>query len=99
MEWGETPEQTALRELEEESGLSASLGSMCGVFSRWYSAEEAFSGTPGHVIGMIFEAHQAVGDLRVEATGSTTDDVRWFKHTDALALPAVDLLSFALALD
>jgi len=99
MEWGETPQQTALRELEEESGLSATLGSTCGVFSRWYSAEEAFSGEPGHVIGIIFDAHRPIGDLRVEAAGSTTDDVRWFERSEAVLLPAVELLSFALGLD
>lgn len=35
MEWGESPSETALRELAEETGLTAKVGSVAGVFSRW----------------------------------------------------------------
>ncbi len=98
MEWGETPEQTALRELREESGLSATLGSTRAVFSRWYTAQEAMLGEAGHAIGIIFDAHDPIGELRAEADGSTTD-VGWFKRAAALTLPSVELLDFALGLD
>src|SRR5919201_3305274 len=36
MEWGEDPVETAVRELEEETGLHAEIGHVVGVFSRWY---------------------------------------------------------------
>ena len=52
MEWGETAEQTALRELEEEPGLTADLGCVLGVFSRWFTAEEAALGTRGMSSGL-----------------------------------------------
>ncbi len=96
MEWGETPEQTAHRELMEESGLTATLGGIRAVFSRWYDADEAYSGTAGHVIGVIFDGTQPVGELRVEAEGSTTTDVAWFTLAEALTLPLVELAVFAL---
>lgn len=48
VEWGETVEAAAVRELAEESGLVAELGSVLGMYSRWYTAEEAFLGVPGH---------------------------------------------------
>jgi ADP-ribose pyrophosphatase YjhB (NUDIX family) len=34
MEWGEDPLETAEREMQEETGLSAELGRVLGVFSR-----------------------------------------------------------------
>ncbi len=99
MEWGESPEQTAHRELAEESGLTATLGGICGVFSRWYDADSAYSGTDGHVIGVIFEGFRPEGELRVEAEGSTTTDVAWFTLAEARDLPLVELAAFALDLD
>ncbi len=99
MEWGETPAETARRELDEESGLSATLGRVAGVFSRWYDAGEAYSGEPGHVIGVIFDASDPVGDLRIEGPGSTTMDVGWFTLAEARQLPLVELAMFALDLD
>lgn len=99
MEWGETPEQSAQRELVEETGLSATLGPVCGVFSRWYSAEESWRGAAGHVVGVIFDARNPRGNLRSEAKGATTDAAAWFTRAEVLELPAVELLEFALALD
>lgn len=41
MEWGESPEAAAARELEEETGFHATIGPVPGVFSRWFTAQES----------------------------------------------------------
>ena len=50
------------------------------------------------MIGIICDAHDPIGDLRVEGPGSSTDDVKWFDLADASALRSVELLDFALDL-
>ena len=40
MEWGEQPSDTALRELKEETGLSADIGRLKGVQSEWFTKNE-----------------------------------------------------------
>ncbi len=97
MEWGETAEQTALRELEEETGLSARLGSVLGVFSRWFSAEEAALGEPGHVIGVVYKGTVVGGELRTQFDEGTTDAAAWFSLEEARSLPLVELVDFVLA--
>jgi ADP-ribose pyrophosphatase YjhB (NUDIX family) len=83
MEWGETAEQTALRELEEETGLRARVGSVLGVFSRWFSAEEAALGQPGHVIGVVYKGTVVGGELRKQFDEGTTDAAAWFSLEEA----------------
>jgi 8-oxo-dGTP pyrophosphatase MutT (NUDIX family) len=53
MEWGESPADTALRELDEETGLRATIGRVIGVFSRWFEAHESVRGAPGHVLDLL----------------------------------------------
>ena len=96
MEWGETPEQTALRELYEETGLSAELGRIVGVLSRWFTAEESGRGEPGHVIGIVYEAKPSEGELRTEFEPGTTDAAAWFTLTEVESLPRVELVDFVL---
>lgn len=101
MEWGETPVETAARELEEETGLRAKIGAVAGVFSRWYDAEEAYSGVAGHVIGIVFGGKDARGELRTEFSDDpddTTDAAAWFTLPEARALPHVELVAYCLEL-
>ena len=101
MEWGEDPRETAERELEEETGLHATIGRIVGVFSRWYDPHEAASGKAGHVIGIVYEGTNARGVLRTEFSqhaANTTDAAAWFTLDEAHALPHVELVTFCLGL-
>jgi 8-oxo-dGTP pyrophosphatase MutT (NUDIX family) len=97
MEWGETTEQTALRELEEETGLRARLGAVIGVFSHWFTAEESARGEAGHVIGVVYEGTDVTGELRTTFDEGTTDAAAWFSLDEAHSLARVDLVDFVLA--
>ena len=97
MEWGESVLETAHRELLEETGLTATLGELVGVFSRWFTAEESARGRSGHVVGIVFHASDLRGDLRTEFDqADTTDGVRWFPIDAIEALPHVELVDFVL---
>ena len=92
MEWGETAEQTAVRELQEETGLSATTGPVVGVFSRWYSAGESMRGTSGHVIGVVFAGEHLSGELKTSFDAGTTDAAAWFSLEEARSLLLVELV-------
>jgi 8-oxo-dGTP pyrophosphatase MutT (NUDIX family) len=101
MDWGESPIETAKRELEEETGLHAELGLIVGVFSRWYDAEETMSGKAGHVIGIVYEGRNPHGVLRTEFASdpdNTTDAAAWFTLDEARTLPHVGLVAYCLQL-
>ena len=76
---GETTEQTALREVREETGLEVVLEDVLGQIEYWF-------GRPGTRI------HKRVYFFLMSPTGGNTEDhdpefdrVRWFKHVEALA--------------
>ncbi len=97
MEWGETPERTALRELTEETGLTARIGPPLGVLSCWFHEHESSSGEPAHIVGIICSAYELRGELRPEFAG-TTDAVAWFSLDEARFVPHVPLVDFTLDL-
>lgn len=99
VEWGESAEWTAERELAEETGMSAHLGPVLGVYSRWYTAEESFRGEPGHHFGVVFSSRSVSGDLRTDFSGDdTTDMAGWFSLPEMRELPLVPLAEFVLRL-
>ncbi len=98
MEWGESPNDTAARELEEETGLAAKIGPILGVVSRWITAEESLRGEPGHVIGIVYEGVKPAGRLRTQWAEGTTHGAAWFTLDEVRALPRVALVDLVLDL-
>jgi 8-oxo-dGTP diphosphatase len=96
MKWGETPEQTALRELDEETGLRAHLGPVVGVFSHWFTATESIHGEAGCLLGVVYESSELMGDLRTAFHDGTTDAAAWFSLEEVLSLPRAPLVDFVL---
>lgn len=99
MEWGESPVETAIRELGEETGMDAVIGPVMGVFSRWYTEEDSARGEAGHILGIVYEARGLTGQLREDfADETTTDAAAWFSVEDIEELPRVELVDFVLTL-
>ncbi len=98
MDRGEQPTDTALRELHEETGLTATLGPLLGVRSSWLEPHETATGTPGHALAILFEATALSGDLRTEFPPGSTDEAAWFTRDEIAALPRVPLVDVALEL-
>jgi ADP-ribose pyrophosphatase YjhB (NUDIX family) len=97
MEWGEAVEDTAERELHEETGLTVELGTLLGVYSEWLTADVAVSGEAGHLVRIVFSACTAVGELRTNwEDGGTTADARWFELAEVEQLKRGDFVDWVL---
>jgi 8-oxo-dGTP diphosphatase len=73
VQWGETTAEAALRELQEESGLSGTIGPMLGLY-------DVVQPTYHFAIACYF-ASGPVGELKA---GTDAADARWF-HVDEVA--------------
>ena len=78
VELGESPADTVAREVREEAGLEAAVGTLLGVH------DERFTGTAPdgreedfHGVHLVFAATVATGEPRVAETDGTTDEVAW----------------------
>jgi 8-oxo-dGTP diphosphatase len=96
MELGETTEQTALREVAEETGYVVELEELLGTDSIYISAEDRLlpGDGPLHGLRIIYRARIVGGTLTVETDGST-DDARWFGPDELETLGCVDLVHAA----
>jgi 8-oxo-dGTP diphosphatase len=90
LDFGETPEAGAVRELLEETGLVAELEGIAGTFSVYREQSRAFAGRPLHWVAIIYRGRVVDGRLRHELHGST-DRCDWFDESAARELPLVDL--------
>jgi ADP-ribose pyrophosphatase YjhB (NUDIX family) len=93
LEPGEHPEQTVLREVEEETGYLVELDDLLEVHNRVVPAGERLDLGPRtfQQISFVYRARIVGGDLRAEADGST-DAAAWFGHDEVDALSRIDLV-------
>lgn len=99
MEWGERPEQTAERELFEETGYRTTVGPLLEVYSEWIEAGSTVRTGSGHVLAAIYAAGRLTGELRTEFDpDDTTDAAAWFSLEQVRRLRRVPLVDFVLDL-
>jgi ADP-ribose pyrophosphatase YjhB (NUDIX family) len=80
---GEQPAESLRREIEEESGLTVTLGPLLDVLSDVRTIPD---GTSLHTVRLIYRVASWEGTLRPEADG-TTDAVEWFTPDELRELP------------
>ncbi len=72
IEWGESPEEGAKRELYEETGITAEELSLIGVY-------DSITGTKRHVLLIAYMVLNWDGE---PAAGDDADEVKWFGIED-----------------
>jgi 8-oxo-dGTP pyrophosphatase MutT (NUDIX family) len=82
VEPGEAPEETAVREVREETGLAAAIRSSLGSIRYWY----VWDGVRVRKVVDIFLMEATGGD--VSEHDHEMEDVRWFSLAEALDLAA-----------
>ena len=74
IELGETPEEAAVREIKEETGLDAQAGELIGIYTD--SDMRYPNGDLAHSICIAYELKRTGGELRCD--GEETVSLRWF---------------------
>ena len=90
IDFGESPEETLLREFREETGLEIEDPILLDVAS---DIRRRPNGDRIHTVRVLYRVSLAGGELRHEALG-TTDQARWY---DVRALEDVNVADYALA--
>ena len=80
---GESPPDTLRREMEEESGLTVTVGPLLDVLSDVRTIPD---GTSLHTVRIIYRVASWSGTLRPEVNG-TTDAVGWFTPEEVRDMP------------
>jgi 8-oxo-dGTP diphosphatase len=80
---GETPTDSLTREMEEESGLTVTVGPLLDVLSDVRTIPD---GTNLHTVRIIYRVASWSGTLRPEV-GGTTDAVGWFTPEEVRHMP------------
>jgi 8-oxo-dGTP diphosphatase len=93
LDFGEPPEQAALRELAEETGLEGEIIDLACVDSWARSLTDPLDGVEKqfHGIRILYRVRITGGELRDEIGGSS-DTCRWVKRAELTAMPIVDLV-------
>lgn len=76
VEWGETPEEAARRELKEETGLAGGSAEFVGITSATYEKE----GSQKHSIYIVYKGAVDSGEISV---GLEHEDARWVSLEEA----------------
>jgi 8-oxo-dGTP diphosphatase len=90
---GESPPDSLRREMEEESGLSVTVGPLLEVISDVRTVPPDH--TSLHTVRLIYRIDTWAGDLRPEANG-TTDAVDWFTPDQLRTLPLAHYVTTVL---
>lgn len=99
MEWGEQADETARRELLEETGLNADIGALLGTQSEWFEESASDRGQRGHALRLIFAAHNHSGVLKTDfSDDDTTVNAAWFTTAEVQSLNRVEVVDFGLSL-
>jgi 8-oxo-dGTP diphosphatase len=98
MEFGESPEQGAAREVEEETGYLARVTGPPAIHSD--AGAWPFSAGPVryHTIRFVYPMEITGGAERREVDGST-DEFGWFAPSELAGLPLADIVERALGLE
>ncbi len=88
IDFGESPEETLIREFREETGLSVERPELFSVTS---DVRKRDNGDRIHTVRIIYTVRWASGDLTHEVHG-TTDHAAWFPSD---ALDALNLAEYA----
>ncbi|MGA2931847.1 MAG: NUDIX domain-containing protein [Acidimicrobiales bacterium] len=80
---GESPPDSLCREMEEESGLTVTLGPLLDVLSDVRTLPD---GVSLHTVRLIYQVGSWEGSLRPEV-GGTTDAVGWFTLDEVRGMP------------
>jgi ADP-ribose pyrophosphatase YjhB (NUDIX family) len=99
VDFGEDPRDAALRELEEESGLTGEIAALAGVDSwagRFVNPQDGID-TDFHGIRIIYRVRVTGGELRDEVGGSS-DTCAWVGRSDLAGLPLVELAEVGVRL-
>ncbi|MCX6503392.1 MAG: NUDIX hydrolase [Microbacterium sp.] len=96
LEDGEDPEDALRREIEEETGYRAAVGTLLGIHSRVIPANRRLTESPEplHTLRIVYRAQVTGGELRDEVGGST-DRARWFTLVELGRLRRVKLVDIA----
>ena len=91
LEFGESPEDAVVREVEEETGLIVIPNQVAAVDSIC----DRTQATDFHGIRILYHAKQIGGALRYEQAGST-DRCQWWHQHELEALKLVDITQLAI---
>ena len=97
VEFGEHPDDTVLRELAEESGLTGRIEDVLGIFSKVYTRSRAADGADLHFLGFLYGVVVTGGSISNEVDGST-DTCAWFRPDELAALRTVGVARHAIRL-
>lgn len=96
LDHGERPEDAAVREVAEETGLRIALGPLISVDSTHWDRSHDGRSIDLHALRILYTAEVVGGVLRDEVGGSS-DKAAWVPLADVAGLPRSGLVDIGLA--